>query len=76
VNSLSLFPSTLWLRVCVLCTVIVHVQGEADVGNFDEQFTSERPVDSVVDSRLSETAKKTSTFDGFTFVAPTALTKE
>eukprot|EP00698_Gefionella_okellyi_P005112 TRINITY_DN14693_c0_g1_i1.p1 TRINITY_DN14693_c0_g1~~TRINITY_DN14693_c0_g1_i1.p1 ORF type:complete len:441 (+),score=98.79 TRINITY_DN14693_c0_g1_i1:75-1397(+) len=49
--------------------------GETDTSNFDEVFTTEKAVDSVVDSRLSETAKAKSNFDGFTYVAPTALKK-
>lgn len=50
-------------------------EGSADTSNFDETFTSEKAIDSVVESRLSETAKKTSSFDGFTYVAPSAMTK-
>ena len=54
----------------------VRVQDASDTSNFDEQFTTEKPVDSVVDSRLAETAKKSSNFDGFTFVASSALQKD
>jgi serine/threonine protein kinase len=50
-------------------------EGSADTSNFDEAFTSEKAIDSVVESRLSETAKKTSSFDGFTYVAPSAIQK-
>lgn len=50
--------------------------GETDTSNFDEVFTTEKAIDSVVDSKLSETAKQKSNFDGFTYVAPTALKKD
>ena len=41
----------------------------AALANFEDEFTRETPVDSVVDrSRLSSTAIEKSHFDGFTFV--------
>eukprot|EP00163_Fabomonas_tropica_P034758 TRINITY_DN979_c0_g2_i1.p1 TRINITY_DN979_c0_g2~~TRINITY_DN979_c0_g2_i1.p1 ORF type:complete len:446 (-),score=149.24 TRINITY_DN979_c0_g2_i1:336-1673(-) len=45
--------------------------GATDLSNFDEEFTSERPVDSVVESHLSATAQDG--FKGFTYVAPSNL---
>jgi len=45
--------------------------GAGDHSNFDEEFTSERPVDSVVESHLSGSAQQN--FQGFTYVAPTEL---
>ena len=38
-----------------------------DVGNFDAEFTVERPVDSVVVQQLSETAQEKTRFEGFTY---------
>ena len=40
---------------------------ETDATNFDAEFTSERAVDSVVTSHMSETAKEKSNFHGFTY---------
>lgn len=42
-------------------------KGEADTSSFDAEFTSERPVDSVVVTNMSETQVEKSKFQGFTF---------
>jgi|EP00161_Ancyromonas_sigmoides_P006996 serum/glucocorticoid-regulated kinase 2 len=48
--------------------------GAADHANFDEEFTSERAIDSVVDgSKLSESVQ--GEFSGFTYTDPSALGK-
>jgi hypothetical protein len=41
--------------------------GAAAGGNFDAEFTSERPQDSHVESALSSQQAKDASFDGFTF---------
>lgn len=42
------------------------VEGNLDTSNFDAEFTSERPVDSVVNDYLSESVQKQ--FGGWTYV--------
>jgi serum/glucocorticoid-regulated kinase 2 len=42
-------------------------RNDTDATNFDAEFTSERAVDSVVTSHMSETAKEKSNFQGFTY---------
>lgn len=45
------------------------VQNSSDTSNFDTEFTSEAPLDSVVeDSHLSETVQ--AQFQGFSYVQP------
>ena len=43
-----------------------HVSNAADTSNFDQEFTKEKPVDSVVDEYLSESVQKQ--FGGWTYV--------
>ncbi|CAB4257133.1 similar to Saccharomyces cerevisiae YMR104C YPK2 Protein kinase with similarity to serine/threonine protein kinase Ypk1p [Maudiozyma barnettii] len=43
-----------------------HVSNAADTSNFDQEFTKEKPVDSVVDEFLSESVQKQ--FGGWTYV--------
>ncbi|XP_014676485.1 PREDICTED: ribosomal protein S6 kinase beta-1-like, partial [Priapulus caudatus] len=45
--------------------------GDDDVSQFDTKFTKQTPVDSPVDSSLSESAQQV--FFGFTYVAPSVL---
>nr|CCA19476.1 protein kinase putative [Albugo laibachii Nc14] len=45
--------------------------GSIDTSNFDLEFTSEKPVDSVVTTTLSETQRKKAQFPGFTYNAET-----
>lgn len=42
-------------------------KGDGDTSSFDAEFTSERPVDSVVTSNMSETQVQASKFQGFTY---------
>ncbi len=42
-------------------------RSEGDAANFDAEFTTERAVDSVVTTHMSETAKEKSNFAGFTY---------
>jgi len=49
------------------------VKSEIDISQIDPTFTQERPQDSLVENALSETMAKENNFDGFTFVAPTAI---
>jgi len=52
-----------------------RVKGETDTSQFDTTFTQERPVDSVVDSGLSDTVRQeANTFQGFTYSAPSNMT--
>mmetsp|Transcript_26841 Transcript_26841/g.31658 ORF Transcript_26841/g.31658 Transcript_26841/m.31658 type:complete len:392 (+) Transcript_26841:19-1194(+) len=39
----------------------------SDAGHFDEEFTSEQAIDSVIDTQLSATMQEKSKFEGFTF---------
>ncbi|KAJ7375674.1 Ribosomal protein S6 kinase beta-2, partial [Desmophyllum pertusum] len=48
-----------------------NISGEEDVSQFDSKFTRQTPVDSPVDSMLSESADKI--FQGFTYVAPSVM---
>ncbi|XP_020632368.1 ribosomal protein S6 kinase beta-1-like [Orbicella faveolata] len=48
-----------------------NITGEEDVSQFDSKFTRQTPVDSPVDSMLSESADKI--FQGFTYVAPSVM---
>jgi len=48
-------------------------KGAGDVSNFDQEFTRERPEDSVVVSNLSEADVEKTKFDGFTFEGGSAL---
>eukprot|EP00004_Rigifila_ramosa_P024512 TRINITY_DN712_c0_g1_i1.p1 TRINITY_DN712_c0_g1~~TRINITY_DN712_c0_g1_i1.p1 ORF type:complete len:486 (+),score=129.97 TRINITY_DN712_c0_g1_i1:59-1459(+) len=50
------------------------VSGEADVSNFDPEFTSEAAVDSYVESSLSKSIQDN--FQGFTYVAPSEMAAE
>lgn len=54
------------------------VKSETDTSQIDTAFTQEKPMDSLVENTLSETMIKENNFDGFTFVAPSAMgaTKE
>lgn len=38
-----------------------------DVGNFDKEFTSEAPADSMVVQHMTETMQEKSKFEGFTY---------
>lgn len=49
------------------------VASESDTGQIDPVFTGEKPQDSFVENSLSETIQRENNFDGFTFVAPTAM---
>jgi serine/threonine protein kinase len=49
------------------------VKGTADTSQIDTAFTQEKPQDSYVEKGLSETLIRENNFDGFTFVAPSAL---
>lgn len=49
----------------------ISVRGAEDVSQFDDRFTKLTPVDSPVDTRLSESANLN--FKGFTYVAPSLL---
>jgi len=42
-------------------------KGDLDTSNFDLEFTSERPVDSVVNANMSEADVEKSKFSGFTY---------
>eukprot|EP01136_Pigoraptor_vietnamica_P044440 Opistho-1_new@21198 len=47
------------------------IVSDEDVSNFDPKFTTMTPVDSPVDSKLSESANNI--FKGFTYVAPSVM---
>ncbi|XP_067034024.1 ribosomal protein S6 kinase beta-1-like isoform X2 [Acropora muricata] len=47
------------------------IAGEDDVSQFDSKFTKQTPIDSPVDSMLSESADKI--FQGFTYIAPSVM---
>jgi len=49
------------------------VKGTMDVGQIDPVFTQERAMDSFVEGTLSDTLAREGNFEGFTFVAPTAM---
>jgi p70 ribosomal S6 kinase len=49
------------------------LKSEDDVCQFDSKFTKQAPIDSPVDSHLSESANQV--FLGFTYVAPSVLTE-
>ena len=51
--------------------VVFPQRGAEDVSQFDDRFTKLTPVDSPVDTRLSESANLN--FKGFTYVAPSLL---
>ena len=44
-----------------------QAKSETDVGNFDPEFTSEVPADSLVTTHMSETMQEKSNFQDFTF---------
>jgi serum/glucocorticoid-regulated kinase 2 len=48
------------------------VKNELDVGQIDPVFTQERAMDSLVESTLDNVSKENQ-FDGFTYVAATAM---
>ncbi|XP_068690515.1 ribosomal protein S6 kinase beta-1-like isoform X1 [Montipora capricornis] len=48
-----------------------NITGDDDVSQFDSKFTKQTPVDSPVDSMLSESADKI--FQGFTYIAPSVM---
>ena len=48
-------------------------RNEADVSNFDTEFTSEQPTDSLVVSHMSETMQDKTNFEGFTFQGESKL---
>eukprot|EP00004_Rigifila_ramosa_P004623 TRINITY_DN150_c1_g1_i1.p1 TRINITY_DN150_c1_g1~~TRINITY_DN150_c1_g1_i1.p1 ORF type:complete len:469 (+),score=122.38 TRINITY_DN150_c1_g1_i1:34-1407(+) len=45
-----------------------QIKSASDVSNFDQEFTSEAPIESVVDSRLSASIQQN--FQGFTYTNP------
>jgi len=49
------------------------LKNEEDVSQFDTKFTKQAPIDSPVDSTLSESANQV--FLGFTYIAPSVLTE-
>lgn len=49
------------------------VRSSTDISQIDTVFTQEKPQDSLVETTLSETMIRENNFDGFTFVAPTAM---
>jgi len=50
------------------------VKSSTDISQIDTAFTQEKPQDSLVEGgTLSDTAAKDGNFDGFTFVAPSAM---
>lgn len=49
------------------------VKSENDVSQIDTVFTQEKPQDSFVEHSLSETMQKENDFNGFTYVAKSAL---
>jgi len=49
------------------------VKGETDVGNFDQEFTDEQPVESFIDCRLSESVQKN--FENFSFINQSEMKK-
>jgi ribosomal protein S6 kinase beta len=49
------------------------LKSEEDVSQFDTKFTRQAPIDSPVDTTLSESANKV--FAGFTYVAPSVLSE-
>lgn len=49
------------------------VKSETDTSQIDTVFTGERPQDSLVEGTLTDAVTKDNNFDGFTFVAPTAM---
>ena len=48
-------------------------RGEGDTSSFDAEFTSERPVDSVVTTNLTGTQVEKSKFQGFTYEGDSAM---
>ncbi|KOG97442.1 putative protein kinase YPK2 [Saccharomyces eubayanus] len=48
-----------------------HVKSEIDTANFDQEFTSENPIDSVVDEYLSASIQKQ--FGGWTYIGDEQL---
>lgn len=49
------------------------VQDEHDTSQIDTVFTQEKPQDSLVESKLTDTLQKENSFEGFTYVSKTIL---
>lgn len=50
-----------------------QAKSETDVANFDTEFTSERPQDSLVTTHMSDTMQEKSKFEGFTYKGEGAM---
>lgn len=53
--------------------IIPHIADPEDVSNFDSRFTTLPPIDSPVESRLSESANRI--FAGFSYIAPAVFSE-
>jgi RAC serine/threonine-protein kinase len=49
------------------------LKGDTDVAYFDQEFTEESPIESYIDSRLSESVQ--ANFTGFSFINPSEIKK-
>ena len=52
------------------------VKHEHDGSQIDTVFTSEKPIDSVVDKKLTDVMKQNNDFAGFTFVPESELERK